>query len=695
MMQETPILGATAADPAVPPQAFMQWHPAMFVTIDGESTRDLDDGICVQSRDGRYLVSLVIADPTAFVPVEGPDDVNARNLGATIYARDKPIHRMLRPAISEREGSLVAGESRSALRIDVELDEQLSPVQTVLSMVKVTIAHRLSYDDIPRILADARHELHTSMAMACGLARALLAKRRQSGALALYDLSRFIFSDEEGRLIQLARKDEVIGNILVQEMMILGNSSVADYAIKRDIPMIFRNHQAKSSAPPVADLAQTIESWLQSGNLDTDEAREKFLAVLGRANYSAYVRGHYALAKPAYAHITSPLRRYADLFNLHQIKAHVENRPLPRDSTQAEEVALALNETIERRKEERSEGFKNAVRRVASEAIEKGTMSRLADHEIVQALKFGVSSGALPDTLVSEIIERLHKQTATDKLLDHLFTQVPVEIIPEDLRQAFVAWVEAVPTRAMHFVMHAQQTQLFTITILASAQESGFSATATLTQVDGPTWTGQGAAARKREAEQSAAAAVIANRMGITVSAPPAGGFEPAEPVQASVSTANHKGALLELCQKKGVPGPTYTGTSSGPSHAMRFACEVTLNLDGQRYVASVSDCSSKKDAEARASAALLGQINHAPPVAAKAMPSEADLSNPVGHLQELAQKLKKPMPEYKTTLVRDQPPLFEVKVTTYHEGSRSEIGRGNTKQDAKKAAAALACRAR
>lgn len=695
-MQESPTVAATLSVAGSAQQTFGDWPVPSFVTIDGESTRDLDDGICVQAREGRYLVSLVIADPTAMVPVESSDDVNARNLGATIYVRDKPIHRMLRPAISERESSLVAGQERSAFRIDVELDDRLNTLRTALSMTKVTIAHRLSYDDIPHILSDGDHELNTSMTVACGLARALLAKRRQSGALALYDLSRFIFSDEEGRLIQLARKDEVIGNILVQEMMILGNSSVADYAIERDIPMIFRNHQAKSSAPPVAELAQTVDSWLQSGNLDTEEARTKFMAVLGRANYSAFVRGHYALAKPAYTHITSPLRRYADLFNLHQIKAHLAGNGTPRDRDQTEAIALALNETIERRKEERSEGFKNALRRVASEAVEKGVLSRLADHELVQALKFGVSAGALPETLVSEIADRLERETATDKLLDHLFTQVPVGIIPECLRAAFFAWIEGTPARAMHLVMHAQQTELFTIQILAVAQGSCFSATATLAAVDGQAWVGQGVAARKKEAEQAAAVSAIAKRLEID-RAP----LEPHTPdavhtsPQATMSSGNPKGALLEICQKKALPGPTFTGSSSGPSHAMRFACEVTLTIDGRALRASVSDCGSKKDAEARASAEMLAQIGQASPAPAKAMAQVvADLSNPVGHLQELAQMLKKPMPLYEVHVVRDQPPLFEAKVTTYHSGERSEVGRGNTKQDAKKAAAALACKA-
>ena len=53
-----------------------------------------------------------------------------------------------------------------------------------------------------------------------------------------------------------------------------------------------------------------------------------FLKSLMRARYAVEPLGHYGLAKKKYAHFTSPIRRYADLWTHRVIKAHVRGEKI-------------------------------------------------------------------------------------------------------------------------------------------------------------------------------------------------------------------------------------------------------------------------------------------------------------------------------------------------------------------------------
>src|SRR3546814_8646877 len=90
--------------------------PDLYITVDSETSRDLDDAFCVGSLPGgSFHVSVAIANPCELVSIGSDTDINARKLGATIYLRDHPDHRMIHASISEDRASLVQGMSRAVL----------------------------------------------------------------------------------------------------------------------------------------------------------------------------------------------------------------------------------------------------------------------------------------------------------------------------------------------------------------------------------------------------------------------------------------------------------------------------------------------------------------------------------------------------------------------------------------------------
>jgi ribonuclease R len=300
---------------------------------------------------------------------------------------------MLPPKLSEHEGSLVAGAERSAVVFNIKLDPQLAVDAFSISLRRIRVEHRISYSQLPEIIRTEDHPARDMLLHANTLASKLLLMRRAKGALAMYDLSRLFLTDEEGNLRSYKSVDEVVDHIIIQEMMILTNSLAAQYSIENGIPCLYRNHEPRLSAPPANVLAQIMEGWMQGGNFDDQAVRQQFSAVSGKANYSNLSRGHYGLNLPAYIHVTSPLRRYADLVNMRQLSRHLLSESLPYSSVELESLGNTLNETIERRKEERSEGLKSAVKRTAEKAIDSGTLHSLADHELRQAVKLSREAG--------------------------------------------------------------------------------------------------------------------------------------------------------------------------------------------------------------------------------------------------------------------------------------------------------------
>jgi ribonuclease R len=603
---------------------------------------------------------------------------------------------MLPGHISEGRGSLIEGKPRACFVFEIVLDTDLELKRFLIERQVATVSKRLSYEDVPKILQDETHDLYGVISAAAALSHKLLAKRRKSGAMALYDLARLLYTDEDGRLQQLARRDQVVGNVIVQEMMILTNTLASGYMISHEIPGIFRNHAAKPAAPGSEQLATTIETWLRSATMDVDEAQKTFAVLMGKAEYGASVTGHYALAQPVYGHFTSPLRRYADLANQYQMKAHLKQQEFPRSKEELQSLAVHLNEKAEDRKEERSEGFKDAVKRHAARAMDRGDLSRLADHEMVQAIKMAASEGALPEVLVDELVARFEKSTTTDKVTDCLLVFAGVALWEPRLREAFSRWVRLIPTRAVHLLMHAEQTGFLQKAEVGAAGEgTDFEGRVTVTKADGEQAVFTAKASRKKDAEQQACTKAVLWLVGCE----PVEETDPAATAGAPKPLGNPKGALLELCAKMGWAVPTFTSSGQGPSHAMVFSATVEFKHGVTQHRMTASGAANKKDAEAMVSAQLLAALRGGakkgettPEQKGGASPAAGGVvANAVGWLQEQAQKNKWQLPEYSFKTLSEVPPRFQATVVVYGARPGRYLGEATTKQEAKKKAAEAA----
>lgn len=377
------------------------------ITIDDTTTRDMDDAVWAEPLGDGWHVMVMIADVTKMVPFRSEIDQLAMARVETRYyaSGNSP---MLPRRLSDQELSLWPGKPKEVLTIDMMLDEDFRLLETKLSRGVMISEAKLSYSDIPGILSNKDHPQHAVIEQMSRLANGLTIRRRNRGALVFYDLKRGLVTGEEGSLRQLRRREDTIGYVIIQELMILANMAVAEYAVENDIPILYRNHTARSAAPEREDLIKLLESTTVVPVENIAAIRHTTHMMFNKADYGAAILGHFGLNLAAYTHFTSPIRRYADLVNHRQIRAHVDRQPLPHSKEDIRTIALHINRALIERDAAKSEYMKEKADKKAETALLSGEIEGVSDSEFERITKLLIRNGAdCPAAYCNALMKRL------------------------------------------------------------------------------------------------------------------------------------------------------------------------------------------------------------------------------------------------------------------------------------------------
>src|SRR3546814_12994085 len=112
------------------------------------------------------------------------------------------------------------------------------------------------------------------------------------------DWSSDVCSSDLGNLRRQESQEAMIGNILVQELMIMANTQAGLYMLSQHIPGIFRKHERQASAPDSGELAKTIQICLNSHALDGVYVQSDFSPGAGKGRYGFKVTGLHGLKSP-------------------------------------------------------------------------------------------------------------------------------------------------------------------------------------------------------------------------------------------------------------------------------------------------------------------------------------------------------------------------------------------------------------
>ena len=314
-------------------------------TIDPPSARDFDDAISAEELDdGAVRVWVHIADVAAFVRPGSALDREAFRRANSVYVPGL-VEPMLPEALSNRACSLVPGEDRMTVTVELEF-EGAKVRRTAFHRSVIRSDVRLDYPRVDRIFAGAERAEDPwakPLAAARRVAAALAEAREARGALAVESSEPEFGFSREGHVETLLPSEQTESHRLIEFLMIAANEAVASLLQARKLPALFRVHEPPD--PPrverlLGQLAalgvptpavgehltrdQAGEVVSEAARLVDAEVRRRgghgraaftslVLRALKQARYAPRNLGHYGLRSARYCHFTSPIRRYPDL----------------------------------------------------------------------------------------------------------------------------------------------------------------------------------------------------------------------------------------------------------------------------------------------------------------------------------------------------------------------------------------------
>jgi ribonuclease R len=342
-------------------------------TIDPEDARDHDDAVWVERTDrGGYRVWIAIADVSTYVTPGTAIDDEAKARGCSVYLPDRAIP-MLPRALASSLCSLLPHVDRLCLCAEVELDGTGHVIKSRLIRGVMRSAAKLTYGGVARALglsSEATQEpaadaLVEGLRVALELSRHLRAHRMKRGALDFELPEAKVVLDEKTREpIDVVRRATDPGvkkaYQLIEELMLLGNETVARWCQEKDVPTIYRVHQ-----PPDEQKLDRFAAMCDALGIDFDpeDTRDPrklsdllksfsdhplapvlnslLLRSMKQATYDIVNVGHFGLASKAYLHFTSPIRRYPDLIVHRTVQDVLAGRAVRRDGEAREKLAEA------------------------------------------------------------------------------------------------------------------------------------------------------------------------------------------------------------------------------------------------------------------------------------------------------------------------------------------------------------------
>jgi ribonuclease R len=311
-------------------------------TVDPASAHDFDDAVSAARTDRGVRLWIHIADVAAHVrPGSGLEREAHRRANSTYVPG--LVAPMLPHALSSDACSLAPEVERLAVTAEIELAEDGQPRSASFYRSRIRSDLRLDYDQLDEIFsgkARPPEPIVEPLALA-RQAAAALAGRRPRASLEVESFEPE-FRFEAGQVVGAHSVPQTEAHRLIEHLMILTNERVAELLERRRIPALYRVHEQPdperikwlieqlaaldipTPALPVAISPQQAgELAGEASRLVAREAerrghgREAYTSLVLRslkpAHYTDRNLGHAGLGSPAYAHFTSPIRRYPDL----------------------------------------------------------------------------------------------------------------------------------------------------------------------------------------------------------------------------------------------------------------------------------------------------------------------------------------------------------------------------------------------
>jgi len=335
---------------------YKEYQDAPFVTIDSVNTRDMDDAITIETTDTGWSLKVAIADPSSEIEWESPIDHIALLRAHTLYLPGKPVP-MLPEELSTERYSLVSNQDRLALVANLTVESSGKVTQCQFESAIIRSKAKLSYQQVSALLSGSEYQCPPQLDDAEPFAEQLRSLKDCANALHRYRKDKqlvteyrpdFILSlNKEGKLDSIEKIEKSDAHMLVEEAMLATNEAAGEFLSahnagiymaqkgyrderRDDIEKLLKEVLGEDKVNNTSELEHYLDVIAQIKALEPKEHAEQLMAKQQRfqqaSEASLTPSAHFGLGKRHYATITSPIRRYQDLYNQRVIKALLANK---------------------------------------------------------------------------------------------------------------------------------------------------------------------------------------------------------------------------------------------------------------------------------------------------------------------------------------------------------------------------------
>jgi ribonuclease R len=309
-----------------------------LVTIDGEDARDFDDAVYAQKTAKGWKLLVAIADVSHYVHVDTALDTEAQSRSTSVYFPEKVIP-MLPEILSNGLCSLNPHVDRLCMVCELLVNDEGVVTRSRFFEAVMRSHARLTYTQVAKMLVEGDQKLANQyaelMPHLTTMYRLYQTMRRQREVRGAMDFdtqeTKIVFGENRKieQIVPVVRND---AHKLIEEFMITANNAAAKFLNRKKIPRLLRIHDGPGveklltlrtflgelglhlgggDQPHPLDYMHLLESV--KDRPDAHLIQTVLLRSMSQAVYSPDTKGHFGLALDAYAHFTSPIRRYPDL----------------------------------------------------------------------------------------------------------------------------------------------------------------------------------------------------------------------------------------------------------------------------------------------------------------------------------------------------------------------------------------------
>ncbi|MUM78040.1 RNB domain-containing ribonuclease [Pseudodesulfovibrio sp. F-1] len=306
--------------------------PLRLISIDAPTTRDIDDAFHIETEGDGFALSIALARPEAHWRFGSPLDRAVADRATSLYLPEGTAH-MLPERFGTGLYSLLAGERRPVLLALFRLDGRGELLSVSPRLTWATVKANISYEEADRTIAEGTDPM---LVLAHRLAKERINRRIENGACVIRKPEPVVTVTGQGSqaVVDISLKEPCpLAELVISEFMILANSGLALWARDQGLPLLHRTQdialpqEAAGIFTEPAEILRSVKLLLPPA-LETTPKR------------------HAALGVPAYAPISSPLRRYTDFINMAQVSSLLLTGSPRLDAEALDHLAIQLGTRI-------------------------------------------------------------------------------------------------------------------------------------------------------------------------------------------------------------------------------------------------------------------------------------------------------------------------------------------------------------